>query len=856
MTFDSRRPPRIARFLLRRLLSEDDACEKIGDFEEGFREIAALKGQKPARAWYRRQAAKALPVFAVNAVRWRTIMLKNYFKIAIRNLLKHKGYSLLNIAGLALGMTCCIFIFAWVRDEAGTDRFHANIDSLYRVFTTVHYGSETSTNPGSVPALGPALKAEFPEVRNTARINNGQRSYLLETGGKQLRENLQMADPQIFELFTFPFVLGNPRDAFADARVMVLSEAAAGRLFGRENPIGKIVSVNKQDDFRVVGVMKNIPANSTIKFDIWIPLEMATKWWNPRAISTWYNLSFNTFVQMAPGADIEAFNAKIFNRIRRSDPKTDLESKVVPFKDYYLKDVGRIETIRIFSVIALFILIIACINFMNLATARSSRRAREVGLRKVVGAERRQIRGQFFGESLLATAISLAVAAVLLAVTLPAFRSLTAKPFPLSSFLQPGTLIGALAIALLTGVLAGSYPAVFLSRFRPVTVLKGLRDAGTQGRVFRRLLVVVQFALSILLIIVTAVIFSQVRYMKSKGLGFDRDHLLYVPLEGNLPKNVDTFKAELRRSPLVQSVTATTHSPTGIYWNGSGWDWEGRDPKVDPLVTNFGVDPDFLATFKMEMSRGKSFRAEAANMPQVIINERFAEIIGKSDILGMRLSLNEMDFTVIGVVKNFHFMPVNQEIIPIFMFFDPSYGAFQPYRYMFIRLNPGDVSSAVSFLKETVERLNPGYPFEYRFLDDDYDALYRAFEREMALIRTFAVLAILIACLGLFGLAAYTAEQRTKEIGIRKVMGATIPGIVVLLSREYAKWVLAANFLAWPFAYLFLRNWLKEFAYRIPMSVLFFVGAGAATVLLAQLTVAYQAVRAARTDPAVTIRYE
>jgi len=413
-----------------------------------------------------------------------------------------------------------------------------------------------------------------------------------------------------------------------------------------------------------------------------------------------------------------------------------------------------------------------------------------------------------------------------------------------------------LGITLLTGVLAGSYPAVFLSGFRPVTVLKGLRDAGNRGRVFRRVLVVVQFAMSVLLIIDTVVIFSQVRFMKNKGLGFDRDHLLYVPIEGNLSTGIDSFKAELLRSPLVQSITAASHSPAGIYSNGQGWDWDGRDPRVDPLVTYFGVDPDFRATFKMEMSRGDSFRTGASNMSEVIVNECFARIIGKPDVLGMRLSQGGRNLRIIGVVKDFHFMPVDRAIMPIIVYFDPTYRALERYRYMFIRLNPGNIPEAISFLRSTVQRLNPGYPFEYRFLDDDYDQLYRAYEQEMAIVRTFAALAILIACLGLFGLAAYTAEQRTKEIGIRKVLGASIPGIIVLLSREYAKWVLAANLLAWPFAYLFLKGWLKDFAYRIPLSAAFFIAAGVATVVLAQLTVGFQALKAARTDPAVSIRYE
>jgi predicted permease len=783
-------------------------------------------------------------------------MFNNYLKIAFRNLKKHLGYSLLNVAGLALGMACCIFIYAWIVDEKGTDHFHDKIESLYRVRTTVHYGSETRTGGGSVPALGPALKAEFPEVLNSARFANGQSSYLLDYGGKQFREFIQLADPQIFEMFTFPFAQGNSRDAFSGPQVMVLSESLARRIFGTEDPVGKIVSVDKRDDFRVIGVMKNIPANSSVKFNIWVPLEITKKWWNPRAISTWYNMAFDTYVELAAGVDRETFNAKIFNRIRQSDPRTVLEPSLYPFKDVYLKLTGRNETIRIFSVIALFILIIACINFMNLTTARSARRAREVGLRKVIGAERRQIRRQFFGESLLSTLISLVLAGGFIAAALPGFRSLTGKPIYLAHFIHPSVLVGILAIAILTGVLAGSYPAVFLSGFRPVTVLKGVGDAGTRGRVFRTILVIVQFSMSALLIIGTAVIFSQVRFMKNKDLGFNRDHLLYVPLEGNLSKSIDSFKSEVMRSPLVQSASATSHSPTGIYSNGQGWNWEGRDPRVDPLVTYFGVDPDFLATFKMEMSRGETFQVGKTNMTDVIVNERFAQIIGRPDVVGMSLTSGARNLRILGVVKDFHFMPVDRTIIPILVFFDPTYRSFQTYRYLFIRLHPGNVSEAISFLQSTVQRLNPGFPFEYRFLDDDYDQLYRAYEREMDIVRTFAGLAIFISCLGLFGLAAYTAEQRTKEIGIRKVLGATIPGIVALLSREYAKWVLAANLLAWPFAYLFLKGWLKNFAYRIPLHIAFFIGAGLATVFLAQLTVGYQALKAARSNPANSIRYE
>jgi putative ABC transport system permease protein len=784
-------------------------------------------------------------------------MFRNYLTIALRNIRRHKGYSFINIAGLAVGMACSILILAWVRDERGTNRFHEKIDSLFIVRTTQHYGSDTRTGDGSVPALGPALKAEFPEVRNAARVNNGQSRFLIEHDGKQFRELVQPADPQIFELFTFPLVKGDLKDILSGPDVVVLSETAAGRMFGREDPLGKVLTVDKTYDFRVAAVMKDIPGNSSFRFDIWVPLELTRKLYRPNYLDTWYNMAFRTYVEMAPGADVAAFNEKIFNRIRRSHAQTILEPSLYPFRDLYLKVWGREKDVRVFSVIAFLILLIACINFMNLTTARSARRSREVGLRKVVGAERSQLMRQFFGETVIYTLISLVLAVGLLGLVLPAFRELTAKSLVMKDLLRPSLLAGICGIGLLTGLLAGVYPAVVLSSFRPVTALKGLKDTGSRGSLFRKSLVVVQFALTSMLIIGTAVIFSQVRFMKTKSLGFDREQLLYLPVEGAVAANIDGFKQELLQIPGVRSASATTHSPTGIYSNGQDFQWEGRNPNVNPLVTYFGVDRDFLETFQMTLTRGETFRpGGSATAFDVIINERFAGIINAPDVVGMSLRRPPQNLRIIGVVKDFHFKPLDREIEPILIFCDPSYRAFQAYRFMFVRLHPGDVRATLAAIERTFRGRNPGYPFEFHFLDDDYDRLYRTVEREMAIVRTFAGLAILISCLGLFGLAAYTAEQRTKEIGIRKVMGATVPGVVVLLSGEYAKWVLVANTLGGPVAYILMRSWLKDYAYRVPLGWGIFAGAAAVTLVIAQLTVSGQAIRAARTKPVDTLRYE
>jgi len=784
-------------------------------------------------------------------------MIKNYLRIAFRNIQRHKGYSLINIVGLALGMACCILIILWVKDEMATDKYHAKLDSLYLVRTIQHYGNEVSRGAGSVPALAPALKAEYPEVLNTARFSNGQGEHLLEYSDKQFKEYIQLADPEIFELFTFPFIRGNPEDAFGDPYVMVLSETIAEKIFKDEDPVGKILTLNKKEELRVVGIMEDIPHNSTIQFDIWAPLELTTKWWRPNYINTWYNLAFRSYVEMADNVDIAAFNEKIFDRIRLSNSDTNSEPFLYPYGKVYLEYWGRIGNIRIFSIIAFVILVIACINFMNLSTARFAHRAREVGLRKVVGAQRQQVMRQFFGESLIFTFISLGVSLLIVRVFLPAFRNLTAKPLPIKDFLDPVIILGILAVTIATGILSGSYPALFLSSFQPVAMLKGGHVSSAKGGLFRKILVVLQFALSVILIIGTVVIYNQVRFMKNKSLGFDKEHLLYVPIEGDLLDNIPSIKNEILQHPGIHSVTATSHSPTGVYNNGQDWDWDGRDPNVNPLVTYFGVDPDFQETFKMELVQGEIFRPGTGHtLTFVIINERFAEIMGMPSVIGARLSQENLQLQIIGVAKNFHFTPVNREIGPAIIYYDPTYRSFQTYRYLFVRLNPGNIPASIAHIEKTVKAFNPGFPFEYRFLDDDYDRMYRGVEREMAVVHTFTILAILISCLGLFGLAAYTAEQRTKEIGIRKVMGASVPGIVVLLSKEYAKWVLVANVIAWPVSYFLMRGWLQDFHYRIGLGLPVFLLAAAISVLIAQLTVSFQAVRAARSNPVNSLRYE
>jgi putative ABC transport system permease protein len=433
---------------------------------------------------------------------------------------------------------------------------------------------------------------------------------------------------------------------------------------------------------------------------------------------------------------------------------------------------------------------------------------------------------------------------------------LTGKTLNFGYFLSLPVLAGVLGVTLLTGLLAGSYPAVILSGFRPANVLKGSRGSIAGGSAFRKVLVVFQFALSTILIIGTMVIYSQVRYMKNKDLGFDKERLLSVSLDGGLLANVEAFKTELLRHPGIQSASATTHSPTGIFSNATGWDWPGRNPNLDPLVTLFGVDQDFEKTFGMELIQGETFRKSSGDVSEVLINQCFAKMIGRPDVVGTLVSEGDTKLRVLGVVKDFHFMSVRREIEPLILYFDSTHKAVESYRYLFIRLNPGNVSADLAFIEKTALRFNPGFPFAYSFFDDDFNQLFRSVEQEMSIVRIFAFLAILISALGLFGLAAFMAEQRTREIGIRKVLGATVPGLVSLLSYEYMKWVLLADVIALPISYFFMKNWLKSYAYKIPLGPLIFIGSAVLTFALAQMTVGFQAFKAARANPADAFRCE
>jgi len=786
-------------------------------------------------------------------------MLKNYAKVTLRNILKHRGYSFINITGLSIGMACCIFIMLWVFHELSYDRFHENADTLYRVEEDQHYSGDIYHVTVTPFPIAPAFKEEIPEVIDATRLV-WFGTVLLKYKEKAFFENnIRAVDPSFFQMFTFPLIKGDINTVLDDLYSIVISEEVAEKYFGSEEPLGKILSLNNRYDFKVTGVIKKVPDHSSITFNMVVPLEFMRTIgrYNPG----WGSNSIVTFLQVRENSSIEQVNKKMTAIVHTHNPRSTTDFLLKPLKRVHLyshfgygNEMGDIIYVYIFSAIALFILLIACINFMNLSTARSAKRAREIGMRKVAGAKRGNIIFQFLGESVVLSFIALILAVIVIIVVIPQFNTISGKNISASYIFNVPLLAGLIGIALFTGIIAGSYPAFFLSAFHPVKVFKGRLSSGAGGALFRKLLVVVQFSISIFLILGTGIIFNQVNYMRNKKLGYDKDHLLYIDLKGNTRDYYYTLKNELKRNPAVVNVTGTSEAPTRIGSNSSGAEWDGKDPELKILISQNIVGYDYTETYGIEIKEGRGFSSKFTSdtTGAFLINEELAKIIGKEPIIGERFSFMGVDGKIVGLMKNFHFQPVREEIEPLAVMVGPA----RFFRAMVIRVRPEDISSSIDFIKNTWARIIPDYPFEYRFFNEDFDRMYRAETRMGTLLRYFTILSVLIACLGLFGLASFTAEQKTKEIGIRKVLGATIPGLVLRLSMEFIKWVMAANIIAWPLAYLLMNKWLQGFAYRTTITPVIFIVTGVVAFFIAIITVSYQSVKAALADPVRSLKYE
>ncbi|MFH1942148.1 MAG: ABC transporter permease [bacterium] len=800
-------------------------------------------------------------------------MIRNYFRVAVRNILRHKGYSFINVTGLALGLASCLIIMLWVIDEFSYDRFHEKAEHLYRVEQDQFYSGETYHVTVTPYPMGAGIKEEIPEIVDAARYVWMGTQLLRYADLSFYESGVRAVDPSFLKMFRFSLVRGDSENALEQPRSIVITEEMATKYFGDEDPIGKTLVGNIRYNFTVAGVLKKLPKNSYFEFDMLVPFEFLRE--IGRYSDNWGSNSIITMVQLSENASVQDVNTKITDTrhrhvaesleddaegLERFNARPKTQFMLMPLKDIrlysyfgYGRPMGAIQYVTIFVTIAGFILLIASINFMTLATARSSSRAKEVGMRKVVGAMKSQLVRQFYGESILLAFIALVFGIGLVAVLLPRFNLLSGKELTLGALLNWRFLAGMFIVTFLTGFVSGSYPALFLSSFRPVRVLKGGLSAGAKSALFRKVLVLTQFSLSILLIVSTVFINKQLHFMQSKKLGYDKEHVVYLPLRGDTIQSYGVLKDRLRQDPHIVNASGTNHPPTSIGSNSGGADWEGKDPNLNVLISQNAVDFDYIETMRIEMAEGRPFLESFSTDTSTafLVNEEVVRIMGVASAVDNRFRFQGTEGTIVGVMKNFHFQSVRYEIEPLAIYCRPQW-----MNYLTIRLAPGDMQESLDVVKSIWESTVPNYPFEYRFLDQDFDRMYRGEVRLGSLLQTFTILAIVVACLGLFGLASFTAEQRTKEIGIRKVLGASVPGVMVLLAKEFVKWVCIANAIAWPIAYFILRSWLQDYAYRAPLSWWVFAGSGILALVVALLTVSYQSVRAALANPVDSLRYE
>lgn len=787
-------------------------------------------------------------------------MIKHYFVIIYRNFLRSKGYFLINLTGLAAGMTCTLLIYLWVQDEVGMNKFHANDANLYMVMEHQQYSDRVMTTTSTPGILAENLKIDFPEVEHSA-TTTWIGDATLSIKDHNIKARGWDVGPEFFQMFSFKLAQGNPETVLKDEMSIVISKSLAVRLYGTdENVLGKTVEINHDKSFNVTGVMEDTPANSSMKFDYAISFELYKRendW-----VREWGNNGPSSYVVLKAGTDPGDFTNKIKDYVKGKEKDSHVSLFVQKYSERYLHGAweggqpagGRIEYVRLFSIIAIFILVIACINFMNLSTARATRKSKEVGIKKSVGAGRRSLIFQYMSESLITSLLSLILSIGIVYASLSAFNEITQKSIKLD-LTDPMLLTWLLGITFITGILAGSYPALYLSGFKPAAVLKG-EMKGSIGELWaRKGLVVFQFFLSVILIVSVIVIYKQIEFVQTQNLGYEKENLIQFPREGTLNKEetLSTFLKETQRIPGVVNASSIGHGLLGQQNNTSGLEWEGKDPDERILFENVGAADDLFETMGVTFAEGHGFqKGTKADTNKIIFNEAGIEAMGLTDPIGKHIRLwGDHDMEIIGVIKNFHFQSMHEPVKPLFF----RYGMDNTWNVL-VRLEAGKEKETLVAIGNLYTSMNPGFSFEYKFQDVEYALQYAAEQRVATLSSYFASMAVVISCLGLFGLAAFTAERRLKEIGIRKALGSTSTNIVLLLSGDFIRMVLVSVLLGLPVAYWLLDKWLAEFAFRVPLSVLYFVAAGAIALVIAWLTVASQAIRASRVNPVQCLRTE
>jgi putative ABC transport system permease protein len=791
-------------------------------------------------------------------------MLKSFFLIAIRNISRHKIFTFINVTGLAVGLAASLLILLWVQNELSYEKYNLNGENIYRVEEDQFYSGEryhvtVTPHPG-----GPVWKEKIPEIKEQTRINLWLPRFLFRQEDKVFFESsIIAADSALLKMFTFPLLMGDPATALNNPHSIVLTEKLAMKYFGKTNAIGKTLTLENKYQFTVTGVMKNLPKNSIFVFEGVVPFSFLKE--IGESDNSWGDNSIFTFVLLSGGADMSAVNKKLTDVVLQNNPQSTIKYMLFPLLDIHLhsqfgygENNGPVIAIYIFTLIAIFVLLIACINFINLSTAKASMRGKEIGIKKVSGADQMTMIVQFMLESLLLVTVAMIFAFILVGLSLGIFNNISGKSFNLPDLFQIKFVISYLLVGLCAGLLSGVYPALYLSSVKPVTVLKGETISGKKNGRLRQILVVIQFSLSILIASTAIFMYMQLKFLHEKELGFNKENLICIRMAGKMKTKYYSLKSELEKETLIQGVTAATHNPTGIGSNSGSASWDGKDPEKNVLIGTNGVDYDYLKTLQMKLIDGRDFSKDFPSdfardtTGNFLVNEEVVKIMGIGNPVGKNFRFMGISGTIIGVMKNFHFQGADQLIEPVaFALTDTSY-----LSVILIRLTPGDVTASLKAVEKTWKAVIPEYPLQYSFIDQDYDNLYRSQIRLTGLLKYFTILAVIIACLGLYGLSSYSAERRTNEIGIRKVMGASSLMVMYSLSKEFLILVLISIVIAIPIGWIIVAKLLKQYAYRIDMSLLVFAEIAFGALLIALLTVVFQAYKSTGINPSEALKVE
>jgi putative ABC transport system permease protein len=849
--------PKFGDWLLRLFARYDVNPHLRGDFDEEFSFICETKGYVRAWFWYWTHLLRSIPVFIKDILYWRIIMLKNQFITAIRNFKRHKGFTSINFIGLTVGLTCFLLIMLYIKFEFSFDRYHENADSIYRIIVDIHEFYQGKDQVSYTPSLlAESLKEELPEVVNATKIFAPKVN--IRHNEQIYSETIFFADPEILEMFTFPMILGDTKTAMQSPNSLLLTRKSAAKYFRNQNPIGQSLSVENRE-YHITGVLENIPENSHVYFDFLSPFSTYVDIHGRDEVLRWQNWAYYTYVQLRQDADPAQVEPKLTTLLKRhrENPTRPRTLRLQPLKSIHfyggthfdMEPNTDIRNIYLYSAIALFILLIACFNYMNLSTARASLRAKEIGMRKVIGATQRSLIWGFLTESFLCTLVSLFLCIGFVKLLLPSFGALMNSDLKFSQITQGGTPLYLLGILLFVGLTSGLYPAVVLSSFRPASILKGNYKLTGRGSLFRNSLVSLQFVISITLIFCSLVVYKQIRFVRNRDLGFVTDYTMSV----YCARDADAIRQELRSISGIHDVTASSQTPINVE-SGGHCVWEGKSEEDNLLVYMLSVDTNFFDFYDIELLSGRPFSKErATDREAYILNEAAVKALGWENPLGKRFGFSRKNLgTVIGVVKDFHIAPLNVKIEPLAIFLNSEKEGI----ILSLKLAPYDIPGTIASVESTWKKFHPDSVFRYSFLNETLNRIYRKERRLGTMFLCFTILAILIAGLGLFGIASFKTEQMTKEIGIRKVLGASVSGISVLLMRNFLKLVIISHIIALPGGWFIMQKWLQNFAYRTGIGPLVFMTAAFLAIGIALVTISYKSIKSAFANPVDALRYE